>query len=174
MNNDVKSLIECRKVITKKPHKEMYNDKQHSIYLRNDFECKSEDGKYIFSVFMRISSEIESMFSIGLRVESVNSQNGNKDHIGLTILRCNGKHEHKNSMKNKNKFNDFHVHMLEDQQFLQGQGEPIDAEPNPVYNNFNDALRYFFTICNISNYEQFFSIVDLRQLTIMESENYAN
>ena len=174
MENIVTSLISCNKIITKKPHREMYPDKQSPIILRNDFECKSEDGEYEFSVFMRKSTAIENLFSIGLRVEAKSFPNGSKEHIGLTILRCNGAHEHTNSVTNKNKFDGFHIHTLEDHQFIKGLDDRIDAELTNDYNNFNKALHYFLVSCGISNYGKFFSRIDMLQQTLMESDNRDN
>jgi len=156
MENIVNKLISCKKIITKNPRKEMYEDKQSSVILRNDFECTSEDRMYVFSVFMRKSKDMESLFSIGLKVEANFSSNGSRTPIGITILRCSGSHEHTNRIKNKDTFDDFHVHILEDQQYIQGQDKPVDAETTRAYNNFNTALYHFLERCNISGHEQFF------------------
>lgn len=99
MENIVNKLISCKKIITKNPRKEMYEDKQSSVILRNDFECTSEDRMYVFSVFMRKSKDMESLFSIGLKVEANFSSNGSRTPIGITILRCSGSHEHTNRIK---------------------------------------------------------------------------
>jgi len=166
MGDIVRALIECKKIITIKPRKEMYPDKQSPVILRNDFECRSEDGVYTFSVFMRNSSELDCIFSIGLRVEHQNKGRGKKTPIGLTIFRCNHKQEHMNHIVNNNKFNDYHVHMLEDWQFLQGKDNQMDAEPTKAYTNFKSALHHFLVTCNISDYEHHFPY--LRQLTLGE------
>ena len=174
MENIVNTLIKCKKIVTKKPQSEMYEDKQHPINLRNEFECKSEDGCYKFSVFMRKSSMLDSMFSIGLRVESRLAEGEKPENIGLTLLRCNGFHYHKNSVRNTAEMNGYHIHILEDQQFLCGKDRPIDADTTVEYDTFHTALHHFLSLCNIHDRERYFPEANLLQLTLMEDDNHVD
>ena len=174
MDNTVKFLIECKKIVTRKPQTEMYEDKQHPVYLRNEFECKSEDGCYKFSIFMRKSSMLDSLFSIGLRVESRFSMGEKPENIGLTLLRCNGVHYHKNTVRDNTEMNGFHIHTLEDQQFLKGKDKPIDADTTDEYVNFNTALHHFLNLCNIYDWERYFPKTILLQLTLTEGDNHVD
>ena len=168
MENIVCTLIECKKIITEKPHKEMYPDKRSPVVLRNDFKCKSEDGRYIFSVFMRKSIEMESIFSIGLKIDSIIQNDGNKENIDMIIFRCNHKQEHTNHIANNERFNDYHIHVLEDFQFLQRNDKQLDAKPTNAYNNYYAALYHFLITCNISGYENYFP--EARQLSLKECD----
>lgn len=147
-DNLVQGLIECEKIITNKPHKEMLPDRKSLFILRNDFSCVSTDGTRYFEVFLRRNIMIPHLFSIGLRYRTKE---------GTVILcRYNGKHEHKNKIANTNKFNDFHIHRLHDKQLSDDTANMLDAESTQRYITFDEALLAFLNDCHIQDWQSIF------------------
>lgn len=143
----ISSLIECEKVIKTAPRKSMSVDPKNEFTLRNDFTCVSSDGK-VFEIFMRVNTKLPFLFSIGLRYRS-------EDRI-FTLCRYNGKHEHRNKIADRNKFDAFHIHKLYDQQLSDGLDSSIDAEVTEQYATFDEALYSFLVDCHIKDWEKHF------------------
>lgn len=149
----ISSLILCEKTIKTAPRKAMSVDPRNEFTLRNDFTCVSTDGK-LFDVFMRANTKLPFIFSVGLRYRS--------NEGSITICRYNGKHPHRNKMANNEKLNDFHIHMLYDEQLADGSDSSIDATATKMYVTFDDALLCFLKDCHIIGWEKFFPDLEER------------
>ena len=150
----INSLIQCNKTVIVAPKKEMYIDKKSIFTLRNDFTCVSDDGTKQFEVFMRNNISIPNKFSIGLNFHS--------DKFNVTLCRYNGKQEHKNKYADHNKFNNFHIHKLYDNQLSGECSKIIDAEATTKYHNFTEALYHFLIDCHIVDWKKYFPDLEER------------
>ena len=142
------SLISCSKTITGKPRKSMYKDKRSNFTLRNDFSCASIDGEKKFEIFMRINTEMPTIFSIGLQYQTESGY--------VTICRYNGKHMHKNKVDDSDEFNNYHIHTLFDHQLTDDTEDSIDAIQTDKYISFDEALFAFLTDCGIDDWQTHF------------------
>jgi len=145
----INQLITCQKIITIKPRKDMYRDQRNNYTMRNDFSCTSTDGENKFEVFIRVNTELPTVFSIGLRYQTESGS--------ITICRYNGRHGlHKNKIGDKNEFDDYHIHALYDHQLTDGTEASIDAVPTNDYISFDEALFAFLNDCHIDNWQEYF------------------
>lgn len=150
----IDELIQCRKIIIQKPKKSFYQDKQNKFILRNDFKCESEDKKYKFDVFMRKHVDISSTFSIGLVLVDKTEKNSK-----INLVRCNGKHFHRNKAIDNKIFNNFHIHIANDKQGERSKSfDAVEAE----YLSFSTALIYFCNLCNIQDDDDVLKIKETR------------
>ena len=157
----IEELINCKKIITQKPKRDFYQDKQNKYILRNDFKCESIDGKYQFEVFMRRHTEIFTSFSIGLVFVNKKEKNSK-----VNLVRCNGKHFHKNKAIDNKSFNDFHIHIANDKQIERVKSfDAIEAD----YLSFSAALICFCNLCNIQDDEDVLKIKETRNNYNMDS-----
>ena len=150
----IEELIHCKKFIIQKPKKNDYPDKQDKYILRNDFKCESEDKKYKFDVFMRRHTDLASQFSIGLVLIDKNEKNSK-----INLVRCNGKHSHKNKVIDNKFFNDFHMHIANDKQPERTKSfDAVEVE----YLSYSSALVFFCNFCNIQDDEDVLKIKEVR------------
>ena len=149
MTKDViNNLISCKKTITIKPRKVMYQDQRNNYTMRNEFSCISSDGKNRFEVFIRYNTAIPTVFSIGLKYQTESST--------VIICRYNGKHYHKNKIGDNSDFDDYHIHMLYDHQLSDETEESMDAIQTNDYICFDEALFAFLNNCRIDNWKAYF------------------
>jgi len=157
----VSSLIECEKIITIKPKKNMSPDPKSSYVLRNEFSCESLNGDKRFSVFMKKNIKLRHMFSIGLRYHSPEGT--------FILCRYNGSHAHKNKIADHNRFESYHIHCLYDQQLSDTNNICLDADPTTRYMSFEGALCLFLQDCHIQSWQQYFpDLPVLNQMIISE------
>lgn len=150
----IDELIHCKKNIIQKPKKDFYQDKQDRFVLRNDFKCESEDKRFKFEIFMRKHVDIPSHFSIGLVLIDKIEKNSK-----INLVRCNGKHYHKNKAIDNKSFDNFHIHIANDKQPERSKSfDAIEAD----YLSFSTAFVYFCNLCNIQDDDDVLKIREIR------------
>ena len=145
-DSEIKELIEIEKIITEGP-KDSFILKQGS--LRNDFNLESSVNSRKFHAFIRINETFSEDFSIGLVYI-------NGEGKSICIVRCNGKHYHKNKIRNNDNLNDFHVHIATEDAISNELSPEQYAEVTQSYATWQDALSYFCKYVNIKGADKYF------------------
>jgi hypothetical protein len=149
-DEEIQFLISYPKVIITPPKTKLALTQGH---YRNGMELSSEDGKYRFTVFMRINEVFQENFTIGLRYHPAD------DPESIILLRCNGPHgEHRGPLDSQdNHFWTYHIHLAREIIIRQGLRSEAYAEETDKYSNYNDALSFFLRYCNIKNADKYFT-----------------
>ena len=146
---ELDELISCSKKVEDPPRKEMRSERGHQ---RNDMTLSSLDGKWRFSVFMRVNEEFPENFSVGLIHDP-------RDEPGeLTLLRCNGPHgEHDNSpIEDPQPHFGYHIHRARADVINAGLSPDKLASLTDAYASFNEALHHFLRLAHIVGAEAYF------------------
>lgn len=140
MQYDFDNLLTCRKIVTKKPKKDFYANEVDKVNLRNEFECKSEDGLHEFLVKMRRNTLTPNDFSILLFLKTKDS------NVEIQLCRYNCKQEHKDRDSGL-KFTDFHIHKNVE---MRANNKNLPADITKAYCNYDTAYAALLRDCNIS------------------------
>lgn len=147
--DELQSLIICRKAITDPPRRQDYNAGGHK---RNDMKLQSMDGDNRFSVFMRVNNDFPENFSIGL-VYHPSDERG-----AIALLRLNGPHgEYIYDHNNVNAHHSlFHFHVAKEDNIQAGRSPEWGGIPVDCYASYEQALDCFINIANIENAYSYF------------------
>lgn len=141
-NAEIKSLIECSKLIRKKPPKA----KEKNRNLERRFSVYSSETNDEFMVFISGSVKHPNNFSIGLQYS---------DYL---LFRCNGYHGTTRQGFYSHRHHAYpHCHVLTQDDLLHNRENYPSGIENAegLYFDENTALYYFCTRCGILNYEEF-------------------
>lgn len=142
--NEIQMLIECEKMVTEAPKKNMQLKNRS---FRNDMQVFSTDQKYKFSVFMRISEDFPEDFSVGLIYCAENGKN-------YMIFRCNGPHgETLSDFLSDSPHYGYHEHIILPE--TNAMASTITAE----YGTYQDAVAHFCKKCNIIDAKDYFAFL---------------
>ncbi|MEI8174086.1 MAG: hypothetical protein WCH07_11485 [Deltaproteobacteria bacterium] len=146
---ELDELVSCSKKVVDPPRKEMRSEGGHQ---RKDMTLSSMDGKWRFSVFMRVNEKFPENFSIGL-VHDPRNEPGE-----LVLLRCNGPHgEHDNSpFEDSHPHLGYHIHRARADVIDSGLSPEKFAALTDAYASFQEALHHFLTLANIVDAEGYF------------------
>lgn len=145
---ELDELIGCPKVVTDPPRKEMRLDRGSR---RNSMRLASQDGKWRFSVFMRVNEAFQENFSIGLEHTPTDEPGS------LCLLRYNGPHgEFQGSPTPPHAHFLHHVHRASAENLAAGLRSEAGAEATGNYASYQQALRHFLQSANVTNAKDFF------------------
>ena len=155
--NEIDSLIACPKLVeNSEPSKGMSIENRSR---RKNLELKAAQGKHLFRVFIRQSTELLEDFSIGLTYRSGDKETGN-----LTLIRFNGNHGEVDWSKDGH-YSSFHIHRITEDLLEQGIREPKETDITTRYSTLEEALAEFFNEISLENWLGYFP--ELRQLPLM-------
>lgn len=151
----IESLITCQKIIIEFPGREMKIEKKHK---RNDMKLKSLNTNELFYVFMRMHLDFRENFSIGLIHQSLEGQKN-------VLLRLNGNHGQvvTDPIRPSPHFG-FHIHKITANDWGNDIFEPKSIELTKEYASFNEALKYFIKMVNITNAPPYFPHIYQKKL----------
>ena len=146
---EIDNLIDCPKVISEAPKREMKLDRGH---FRNDMRLKSTDGAFGFRVFMRRNEDLPESFSIGL-VFLANDGSGE-----LVLLRCNGPHGgYNDTLDLDHPHWDYHVHRASPAMIEAGMRPEKAATRSNDFASYEEATQYFLQATNITDARNHFA-----------------
>lgn len=142
----IENLVTCPKYIIEAPKKSMQLKNRHH---RNDMKLESEDSRYKFIAFFRISEDFPEDFSVGLTYLC-------DDGKHYMLYRCNGKHGESlsNSVSDDPHYN-YHEHWLKP-----GKIKDMRSVPTLAYATYQDAVAHFVDECSIIGAEGHFSFLE--------------
>jgi hypothetical protein len=164
--DEIDSLIVCRKVITELARKEMRSERGSQ---RNNMTLRSEDGDLEFTVFMRINEDFRENFSIGLNYSP-------RDERGtLCLLRCNGPHgDFVGGSASRSPHFRYHIHRAKAGNIETGLKAEYGAEPTETYASYRDAFAFFLNEIRVINALDYFPELSQPMLPLNLTENQAH
>ncbi len=158
-DQEIERLIRSSKEIKEKIPAEGYKEENNYKRCNLKLESTSEDGE-IFSVFIRQNSTYSENYSIGLRYKL-------KDRAtsSVTLIRYNGPHG-ETSQSEDGHYDQPHIHRITAKEIASDSIHPQEKhrEITSKYRTFDEALRVFFDDVGITNYLQYFSDFNQRNL----------
>src|SRR3989442_4730423 len=143
-DEELESLIRCRKEVVDPPRREMRVDGKMK---RNDMTVKSADGAHSFRVFMRQSEELLENFSIGLVYQP------GEEPGSFQLIRCNGQHGGERVHPHHAVF---HVHRSTADDINAGILEPRQIEQATSFASFREALVHFCHLIRLERPDDYF------------------
>jgi len=151
-DDDIVKLIQCEKVIIKKPP----NPKESNRDIKRAFSVMATGESLEFEVFFAENTRLPEDFSIGLMLDK------------YLLLRCNGFHGTTLAGFHIHKHHaHVHSHTLTYNDIINGR-EDNPSNINDLsgkYFCFQSAQLYFLKICNVINYQNFFDYSKLDQIS---------
>lgn len=136
-------LIKTPKKILEPSKKEMRLENKH---YRNEFKCESQNGEFLFNVFLRQSVDFSENFSIGLRYLP-------KDDESVILCRFNGPH---GGWKDSPHHWKPHIHLAKRENMEKGLSSESYVEITSRYTTFYDAVPTFMEYCCIIDWRSYF------------------
>lgn len=162
----INELIQCPKIITRRPRREMAVQGRHR---RNEFDLQSEDAIHSFHGFIRQSTEFPENFSVGLEYTS------SPDGVRVCLIRCNGPHGETVQLPSTPDHHFVcHVHKATAEAIEAGRRPESFTTHCEQFTTLEEAIVYFCTTCNIEGAEFFFGFMEAernRQLRLFEDEH---
>lgn len=145
-NSEINELIRCPKIVTTKPRRDFYYQNRQ---YRNECWARAKFGEHRFYIFARYLEKFNEDFSIGLKLETPNIYN--KEFI---LFRCQGPHgAYSNDPLSGETHNDYHVHIVTEEDLSKRIFEPRNKSLTKEYSNFAEAIAFFITYCNVQGGE---------------------
>lgn len=148
MNYDalIQDLICCPKFTIKADRKKPIIENRS---LRHNIDLHSENGKYLFRMFLRQSDAFFEDFSVGLIWTNP------KEYIGISrnviVLRFQGPHDSKQPEGN-DIHHSYHIHQITSADINSRRlTKPAHKSVTSAYSSFESAIKYFINICHISD-----------------------
>lgn len=145
-DQQIADLIACpKRIVNRQPARGYQAGNGHN---RCDLDLLGLNGRGgMFKVFIRQNDEFIENFSIGLRYQTGNRQQGL-----ITLARYNGPHD-ASSRAPDGHFNQPHIHRVTAQELASGSMQPRenDREITDRYHTFEQALAIFLADAGVAN-----------------------
>lgn len=161
-NNEIESLIKCRKRVVEPPKNQMRCERGS---FKNDFKLESPECDGEFMAFLRVNEQFRENFSIGLQY----IPKGQKGTI--TLLRCNGPHGPSMGTTEEIKHHvSFHIHRAKEENISAGFRAEKGCTATDEYACFEEALKYFLKEINVEDPDSYFPDLNQRVFDFMKRE----